>query len=87
MGYPPRPFVNCHFCNARLSLGMGRLIELRRPRGALLPCPDCGNQDVYDATMIRDALLVPAAEPKARQTSPALPAEAEAAGGLHRFSA
>ena len=77
MGYPPRPYVNCHFCNARLSLGMGRLIELRRPSGTLLPCQACGNQDVYEASMVRDALLLPAAEPRGGPDAPA-PASPEA---------
>ena len=41
MGYPPRPYVNCHFCNARLAVGLGRLAELQRPEGALIACQSC----------------------------------------------
>lgn len=86
MGYPPRPYVNCHFCNARLSLGVGRLMELRRPQGLLMACESCSNQDVYDASMIRDALLLPPGGPKEAQNAPASPlAETETTrrlGGL-----
>jgi len=81
MGYPPRPYVNCHFCNAKLSLGLGRLAELQRPEGALISCEACGNQDRYEAGAVRDALLLPLAEPKA---SPAPSAQPEAARGLKR---
>ena len=79
MGYPPRPYVNCHFCNAKLSLGLGRLSELQRPSGAMSPCQACGNEDRYEASAVRDALLMPPAEPKAAQPPLAQP---EPARGL-----
>jgi hypothetical protein len=91
MGYPPRPYVNCHFCNAKLSLGLGRLIELRRPRGLLLQCQACSNQDIYEASMIRDALLLPTgagAQANANATATAtapVSADPETAAGLGRL--
>mgnify|MGYP006275062461 FL=1 len=81
MGYPPRPYVNCHFCNARLAVGLGRLAELQKPEGALIACQSCGNQDRYEGSSIRDALLVPSPAPK---DASAPLAEPEPARGLRR---